>query len=152
MVGGAGDIKLTKDGKVLLNEMQIQHPTAAMIARAATAQDEITGDGTTSNVLLIGEILKQAERFISEGVHPRVVVEGIEISKKEALNFLEEYKLKREMTRELLISVAHTSLRTKVHPDLAVALSEAVVDAVLAIKNDKEPIDLHMVEIMKMQH
>ena len=56
-----------------------------MIARAATAQDEITGDGTTSNVLLIGELLKQAERFISEGVHPRVLTEGIELSKKEAL-------------------------------------------------------------------
>jgi T-complex protein 1 subunit zeta len=47
--------------------MQIQNPTATMIARAATAQDEITGDGTTSNVLLIAELLKQAHRFISEG-------------------------------------------------------------------------------------
>lgn len=56
-----------------------------MIARAATAQDEITGDGTTSIVLLVGEILKQAERFISEGLHPRLVTEGIEIAKKEAL-------------------------------------------------------------------
>ena len=51
-MGGAGDIKLTKDGKVLLLEMQIQNPTAAMIARTATAQDEVTGDGTTSNGLV----------------------------------------------------------------------------------------------------
>jgi T-complex protein 1 subunit zeta len=65
---------------------QIQHPTAAMIARAATAQDEITGDGTTSNVLIIGEILKQAERYISEGVHPRILTEGIEFAKKESLS------------------------------------------------------------------
>lgn len=56
-----------------------------MIARAATAQDEITGDGTTSNVLLIGELLKQAERFISEGLHPRIVTEGFEISKQASL-------------------------------------------------------------------
>jgi T-complex protein 1 subunit zeta len=56
-----------------------------MIARAATAQDEITGDGTTSNVLLIGELLKQAERFISEGLHPRIVTEGFEIAKKASL-------------------------------------------------------------------
>jgi len=54
LVGGAGDIKLTKDGNVLLREMQIQNPTAVMIARTAVAQDEITGDGTTSMVLLIG--------------------------------------------------------------------------------------------------
>lgn len=56
-----------------------------MIARAATAQDEVTGDGTTSCVLMIGEILKQAERYLSEGLHPRVMTEGLEIAKKEAL-------------------------------------------------------------------
>ena len=132
--------------------MQIQHPTAAMIARAATAQDEITGDGTTSNVLLIGELLKQAERFVSEGVHPRVVTEGLELAKAEALQFLEQYKLKREIDRPLLLQVAQTSLRTKVHRDLADTLADAVVDAVLCIKQGDEPIDLHMVEIMKMQH
>ncbi|KAG5458114.1 MAG: hypothetical protein BJ554DRAFT_1728, partial [Olpidium bornovanus] len=62
LVDGAGNIKLTKDGKVLLSEMQIQNPTAAMIARAATAQDDVTGDGTTSIVLLVGELLRMAER------------------------------------------------------------------------------------------
>merc|ERR1712112_742628 len=76
LVSGAGDIKITKDGNVLLHEMQIQHPTASMVARTATAQDDITGDGTTSTVLMIGELLKQADLYISEGLHPRVVTEG----------------------------------------------------------------------------
>jgi len=152
LVGGAGDIKLTKDGKVLLSEMQIQHPTAAMIARAATAQDDITGDGTTSNVLIIGEILKQAERYVQEGVHPRVLTEGIEQAKREALKFLESFKLKKEIDRQLLLDVAKTSLRTKVRRELADGLAEAVTDAVLCIKQDGQPIDLHMVEIMKMMH
>jgi T-complex protein 1 subunit zeta len=104
LVSGAGQIKLTKDGHVLLQDMvcvgacmrikcacltvsrsttcvclcirqQIQHPTAALIARTATAQDDITGDGTTSNVLFTGELLKQCERYLSEGLHPRVLVE-----------------------------------------------------------------------------
>ena len=111
LVGGAGDVKLTKDGSVLLHEMQIQHPTAILIARSATAQDDVTvcwkylvarhgqrgltrlrqdcrlassfvviarfsrdtsslfasqGDGTTTAVLFIGELLKYAERYISE--------------------------------------------------------------------------------------
>lgn len=57
-----------------------------MIARAATAQDEITGDGTTTNVVLIGELLKQAERYISDGLHPRVITEGYDLAKKEAIN------------------------------------------------------------------
>ncbi|KAL2916180.1 T-complex protein 1 subunit zeta [Polyrhizophydium stewartii] len=152
LVDGSGSTKLTKDGKVLLSEMQIQNPTAIMVARAATAQDEITGDGTTSNVLLIGELLKQAERFTSEGLHPRVVTEGFEIAKKEALKFLDEFKVARAMDRETLLSVARTSLRTKVRRELADALTEAVVDAVLCIYVPGQPIDLHMVEIMKMMH
>merc|ERR1719478_1837031 len=86
LVSGAGDIKITKDGNTLLHEMQIQHPTASMIARAATAQDDITGDGTTSNVVLIGELLKQAERKIEEGLHPRIVVDGYNTAKEAALD------------------------------------------------------------------
>jgi len=58
LVGGAGQVKLTKDGRILLHEMQIQNPTASMIGRAATAQDDITGDGTTTNVLFTGEIMR----------------------------------------------------------------------------------------------
>ena len=85
LVDGAGQIKMTKDGKVLLSEMQIQNPTAAMIARTAVAQDDQVGDGTTSVVLLVGELLKQADRFISEGVHPTVIAQGFDLAKKEAL-------------------------------------------------------------------
>jgi T-complex protein 1 subunit zeta len=88
LVDGAGQIKLTKDGNVLLREMQIQNPTAVMIARAATAQDDICGDGTTSVVLLVGELLKQADRYISEGLHPRIITDGFEIAKNEALKVL----------------------------------------------------------------
>lgn len=63
----------------------MQNPTAAMIARTAVAQDEQVGDGTTSVVLLVGELLKQADRYISEGVHPTIIGEGFDVAKKEAL-------------------------------------------------------------------
>ena len=56
-----------------------------MIARSATSQDEITGDGTTSVCLLVGELMKQAERYVAEGVHPRVITEGFEIAQREAM-------------------------------------------------------------------
>ncbi|XP_031553260.1 T-complex protein 1 subunit zeta-like [Actinia tenebrosa] len=152
LVSGSGDIKLTKDGNVLLHEMQIQHPTASLIARVATAQDDITGDGTTSNVLIIGELLKQADLYISEGLHPRVVTEGFEVAKKKALEILDQIKVTKEMDKEILMNVAKTSLRTKVHTKLADLLTEVVVDAVLAIRKPGTPIDLHMVEIMEMKH
>ena len=82
MVSGAGEIKITKDGNVLLHEMQIQHPTASLIARTATAQDYVTGDGTTSSVLIIAELLKQADNYIAEGLHPRIIVEGFDLAKE----------------------------------------------------------------------
>lgn len=56
-----------------------------MIARAATAQDDITGDGTTSVVLMVGELLKQADRYIQEGLHPRIITDGYETAKTETL-------------------------------------------------------------------
>ncbi|KIR53460.1 T-complex protein 1, zeta subunit [Cryptococcus gattii Ru294] len=160
LVDGSGQIKMTKDGKVLLSEMQIQNPTAAMIARTAVAQDEQCGDGTTSVVLLVGELLKQADRYIQEGVHPRVIGDGFDIAKKEALNFLDSFKQTPILDRANLISVSHTSLATKLHAKLAQKLAADVVDAVLAIQPPevtepgahREPIDLHMIEVMKMQH
>jgi len=152
LVGGAGQVKLTKDGNVLLREMQIQHPTAAMIARAATAQDEMVGDGTTSNVLFIGELLRQAERCIGDGIHPRVVVEGFDIARSFVQRFLEEFKQTVTVDRELLVNMARTSLSTKLQPALANQLTEIVVDAVLAIKQEEQALDLNMVEIMTMPH
>ncbi|KAM5530392.1 hypothetical protein V8D89_015953 [Ganoderma adspersum] len=162
LVDGSGQIKMTKDGKVLLSEMQIQNPTAAMIARTAVAQDDQVGDGTTSVVLLVGELLKQADRFISEGVHPTVIAEGFDIAKKEALQFLDSFKKPVNLDRPTLVNVAYTSLATKVNSALAQRLASEVVDAVLTIRPPppspdssyqiRDPIDLHMVEIMKMQH
>ncbi|KZP34164.1 T-complex protein 1 zeta subunit [Athelia psychrophila] len=162
LVDGSGQIKMTKDGKVLLSEMQIQNPTAAMIARTAVAQDDQVGDGTTSVVLLVGELLKQADRYISEGVHPTVIGEGFDLAKKEALKFLDGFKQPSKLDRATLISVANTSLSTKLNTALAKQLAADVVDAVLTIRPPppaadakdqwRDPIDLHMVEIMKMQH
>ncbi|KAJ6500005.1 chaperonin Cpn60/TCP-1 family [Mycena vitilis] len=162
LVDGSGQIKMTKDGKVLLSEMQIQNPTASMIAKTAVAQDDQVGDGTTSVVLLVGELLKQADRYTSEGVHPTVIAEGFDLAKKEALVFLETFKQPVKLDRATLINVANTSLATKVSASMAKQLAADVVDAVLTIRPPppatdaadqwRDPIDLHMVEIMKMQH
>ncbi|CAN0362448.1 unnamed protein product [Ectocarpus sp. 6 AP-2014] len=162
LVGGAGQIKLTKDGRVLLHEMQIQHPTAMMIARSATAQDDVTGDGTTTSVLFTGELLRQAERYLTEGLHPRVLTEGFELAKEHALELLDTFRSTRqgsavEEDRELLESVARTSLRTKLREEVADNMTEAVTGAVLTIMKSRDEIDLHMastalVEIMQMRH
>lgn len=115
LVSGAGDIKITKDGNVLLHEMQIQHPTASLIARASTAQDDMTGDGTTSTVLVIGELLKQADMYIADGLHPRMITEGFDKARAKTLEVLDKIKIAIEITKDGLLDVARTSLRTKVN-------------------------------------
>jgi len=157
LVSGSGDIKLTKDGNTLLNEMQIQHPTAMMIARIATAQDDITGDGTTSAVLIVGELMKQAERHLTDGVHPRLLTEGIEAAKEHILKYIDSSALKMDTTnRDLLVKIASASLRTKMHQELADLFTDIVVDAVLCIRKPNElggfDVDLHMIETMHMMH
>lgn len=127
-----------------------------------------------------GELLKQAERYTSEGVHPRILADGIEVAKNSLTDFLDTFKVPfaagANPSHEILVNVAYTSLATKLHKSLAKSLSQSLVDAVLAIRRagkiDKigakreeegaekaaeeaetyEPIDLHMVELMKMQH
>jgi len=154
LVSGAGDIKLTKDGNTLLHEMQIQHPTAMMIARIATAQDDITGDGTTSAVLIVGELMKQAERHLTDGVHPRLLTEGIELAKEHVLKYIDSSALKMDTSnRDLLLQIAKASLRTKMHPELADLFTDIVVDAVRCVqKPDGSPLDLHMIEVMHIMH
>lgn len=150
LVGGAGDIKITKDGKVLLDEMQIQNPTSSMIARAATAQDDVCGDGTTSTVLLIGEMLKKAEQLLIEGLHPRLIVDGFDLAKAELMKWIETQKIEVKADRELLVSVARCSLLTKLSENVALSLSEIATDAVITIARESQQIDLHMVEILPL--
>jgi len=157
LVGGAGQIKITKDGCVLLSEMAIQHPTAMMIARAATAQDSITGDGTTTAVLFIAEMLKQSERYLNESVHPQIIAEGFDLGKTRCLEFVDKFTHPTPEpwlmeNKELALSVARTSVRTKLMSSLADSVAEIAVEAVRYIKQERETIDLHMVEMMNMKH
>jgi len=142
-----------------------------MVARTATAQDDVTGDGTTSTVLLCGELLRQADRYATEGLHPRVITDGFDIARDATIEFLDKFKVSvasQNMVsdRDMLRSMASTSLRTKLDAELADSMTDAVVDAIQCIspdlKDDDEdeekteesssiPIDLNMVEVMTMR-
>jgi len=153
LVSGGGDIKITKDGHVLLQEMQIQNPTAALIARSASSQDKITGDGTTSSVILIGEILSLSERLLVEGLHPRSIIDGVEMAKERVLEFLDEFRVDTDVeNNEFLNNVVLSTIGTKVSRNVAEKLSPLIVEAVKTVRVPGEPIDLHMIEIMSMQH
>ncbi len=113
-------------------------------------------------MLLCGELLRQAERYVSEGLHPRVITDGFDIARDATIQFLEDFKVNvsgRNMVgdRDLLRCIASTSLNTKLDQKLAQKITEAVVDAIQCIypdvkgENQSRPIDLNMVEVMSMQ-
>lgn len=124
-----------------------------MIARTAVAQDDVTGDGTTSTVVLIGELLRHSERHLQEGLHPRLIVEGLDAAKEATLSFLKEMsKTVLPEDADTLKSVARTALTTKLPPHLADLMTDAVVNAIMCIRQPDTPVDLHMIEIMHMRH
>lgn len=154
LVGGAGQLKLTKDGLTLLKEMQIQHPTAALIARTATAQDDVTGDGTTSTVLLTGALLEQGSRYVEGLLHPRILTDGFDIARDACLDFLKDFAVKKEniiQENDLLREIARTSLATKLDATLVSQIATAIVDSIQTIYIPEQPIDLNRVEMMTLQ-
>ena len=157
LVSGSGELRLSKDGAVLLQNMEIVNPTAKLIARTATAQDDEQGDGTTTVVLLTGELLRQAERYLVDGVHPRHLVDGVEAAREQLLQtYVPRVAIPLGdgggVAREPLVRVARTALGTKLN-DAALLhhYADMVVDAVRAVQRGAEPIDLFMVEVMSME-
>jgi T-complex protein 1 subunit zeta len=91
-------------------------------------QDDVTGDGTTSTVLLCGELMRQAERYTAEGLHPRIITDGFDIARDATIAFLDTFKVSMTADdekgnavedRELLRCIASTSLKTKLDHELA---------------------------------
>jgi len=118
-----------------------------LIARSAYAQDEITGDGTTSIVLLIGELLSRSERLLTDGLHPTVLSHGFKVAMSHLLEWVPKVAVKKSADdHDFLETVAQTALRTKLARPLADRLATIVVDAVKTVQRPGQVIDLHMVE------
>ena len=137
LVNQIGDIVLTNDGATILTEMSIEHPTAKMIVEVARTQEKIAGDGTTSAVILSGELLEKASELIDLGVHPGMIVNGYRLASKKAVALIEDFAVSvTPDDKEILNKIAKTSIIGKAieaHSDL---LSSICVDAVLAIRGN----------------
>ena len=88
-----GGIVITNDGNCILREVDVSHPTAKSMIELSRAQDEEVGDGTTSVIILAGEMLINAEPFVRTNVHPTVIVRGYNYALQEALNICEKLAL-----------------------------------------------------------
>src|SRR5574341_1273288 len=89
LVNTMGDVVITGDGATILKEMDIEHPAAKMIVEVAKTQDEEVGDGTTTAVIMAGELLTKAEELFDLGVHPTVVVKGFRLAADKSREILE---------------------------------------------------------------
>ncbi len=153
IVDSLGDITISNDGATILEEMEVAHPAAKIMVNLAKAQDKEVGDGTTTAVVLAGELLAEAENLLNKDIHPTIIIDGYE----RALRFVEGEldKIAIEVDpgdRELLKKVAETSMSSKLVRGARQKLAEVVVEAVKAVEEvqgGKRVVDIDNVKIMK---
>jgi len=134
LVDSLGDVTITNDGVTILKEIEIEHPTAKMLVEVAKTQDDEVGDGTTSAVILAGELLKAAENLIEQEVHPTIIVNGYRMAAAEAVRRLNQlaFPVKRD-DKTALRSIARTAMSGRSVGANADFLAGIAVDAVQSI-------------------
>jgi thermosome len=131
LVDSVGDIVITNDGVTILEEMEIEHPAAKMMVEVAKTQNEEVGDGTTTSVVLAGELLKKAEELLEQEIHPTIITKGFRIAKDEALRILEEIAKPVSLEdKEILKKIALTAMSGKSMEKASPKLAEIVVEAI----------------------
>jgi len=134
LVDSFGDVTITSDGRTILDEMDIQHPAAKMMVEVAKTQDEEVGDGTTTAVIVAGELLGKAEELVDKKVHPTVIIDGYRKAADKALETLEKIAITVKPTdKEALKKVAMTSMASKLVAQNREQLAELTVDAILYV-------------------
>jgi archaeal chaperonin len=142
LVSSIGDVTITNDGATILKEVDIEHPAAKMMVEVAKSVDNEVGDGTTSAVVLAGALIEKAEELISKEVHPTVIVEGYQMASEKAIEFLRDAATKlndpaREKDKETLLTVAKTSMASKLVSGESADLAKIVVQAVLNVAEER---------------
>src|SRR5687767_11898005 len=131
LVDSLGDVTITNDGVTILKEIEIEHPTAKMLVEVAKTQDAEVGDGTTSAVVLAGELLKEAEYLIEQEVHPTIIVNGYRMAAAEAVKRLRSLAFDVKQTdKDTLRSIARTAMSGRSVGADAAFLADIAVNAV----------------------
>jgi len=139
LVDDAGGVVVTNDGVSILDEMDIEHPAANMIVEVAQTQEDEVGDGTTTAVVISGELLSEAEDLIDQDIHASILAQGYRQAAEKAKDILEEQAI--EVTpedTEMLEKVASTAMTGKGAESSKDRLSELVVKAVQSVADDGE--------------
>ena len=153
LVDSLGDVVITNDGATILKEIDIEHPAAKMVVEVAKTQDEECGDGTTTAVVLAGELLKRSENLIAQKVHPTVIVNGFRLASNKAIKILEELAMKVDPDDlDMLKDIALTAMSGKAIGEAKNHLADIAVKAVRPIAEEtdgKWRVDIDNIKVEK---
>jgi thermosome len=153
LVDSMGDATVTNDGATILKEIDVEHPAAKMIVEVAKAQDEECGDGTTSAVILTGELLKYAGDMLEQNIHPTVITHGYKLASEKSIDTLKKLSMPIKPTdKKTLRNIAMTSMSSKGASASKEVLADVVVDAITSVveKVDNNTyVDMDNVQIQK---
>ncbi|MBC7114874.1 MAG: TCP-1/cpn60 chaperonin family protein, partial [Archaeoglobi archaeon] len=151
LVDSLGDVVITNDGATILKEIDVEHPAAKMIVEVAKTQDEEVGDGTTTAVVLAGELLKKAEELLEHEIHPTVIANGYKLAANKAEEILNEMAVdvRGENLDEFLKKIARTAITGKSPEGAREYLAELAVKAVKAVMDEDGKVDVENVKMEK---
>ncbi|MDY6985619.1 MAG: thermosome subunit beta [Candidatus Thermoplasmatota archaeon] len=137
LVDSMGDVTITNDGVTILKNLDVEHPAAKMLVEVAKTMDQQCGDGTTTSVVLAGELLKQALDLLGQNIHPTVITRGYALASQKAVEILEKNAMPITVNdEEMLRKVAETALASKSASAYKEKLSEISVKAVKLITEE----------------
>jgi len=153
LIDSLGDITITNDGAAILDEIEVDHPAAKMMVEIAKTQDDMVGDGTTTAVVLAGELLKRAEELLDQNIHPTILVSGYRKAAQNAMETISRIAMSVDIEdRETLKKVAVTSMASKAVGPAKEHLAEIAIDAVKQIaekRGDRRIADIDNIQIIK---
>ena len=153
LVSSIGDVVITNDGATIMKELDVQHPAAKMLVEVAKTVDNEVGDGTTTAVVMTGELLEKAERLLDKDVHPTVIVEGYKKAAEKSKEIFESLAEKIDPNDgETLRKIAITAMGTKGVSAAKDYLAKIAVDAALQVKearDGKTKVDIDLVKVLK---
>ena len=155
LIDSLGDITITNDGATILDEVEVEHPAAKMMVEVAKAQDDEVGDGTTTAVVLAGELLKEAEELLLQNIHPTIIVSGFRKAAQKAREILHEIGKDVDLDdRETLKKIVMTSMASKAVGGAKEHLAEIAIDAIRQIiekRGDKLVADVDQIQVVKKE-
>ncbi|MBS7610202.1 TCP-1/cpn60 chaperonin family protein [Candidatus Bathyarchaeota archaeon] len=153
LVDTIGDITITNDGATILDEIEVQHPAAKLLVNMAKTQDKEVGDGTTSVVILTGELLKKAEAMLNKDIHPTIITSGYRKALEKVLGALEKIAVPVDVEDEkTLMDIAMTAMRSKgveYYREYLAKLAVEAIKRVTEVRDGKRVADVDDVQIMK---